>query len=698
MNEDIDRIVELEIDLDDVQLEEMGVDVVSFVHEPAIEVDFLAFNKEEFVYPRPGENKSEFISRCIPVVIDEGYEEDQAAAICYSYYEGQEFNEDLSIFGYVPNHFDICPAATNLFEHLVTMQPDEETIGMIRSAALQADKIFEIEKKVLQLQEATERDVRQANLLANDFIDLMREIDEELEMSHDIAWIAGHIETIASYYNGTEEFLPENPCQDGWIAYGMKTKNGRQVPNCIPIENEKFQSYNDYPESAKNAAKRALEWRDSHPENTCGTRVGWARANQLAKGENISEETIARMASFARHLQYKDVPYSEGCGGLMVDAWGGQAGIEWAQSKLASIREESSYNPSNLSPYIDYGDDLKRKEFADECHVMTTEEEEIFLKWAEEHGEQITEDYTFISPKEEFNTVTDVAKAIQGLDILGKLGVSQDEPAETKYRYEGPAAERNFCKAILRLNKLYSDSDMTELRSRLSSINPGMGPNGRNSYDVFKYKGGVNCKHYWSKNAIFKPQGSREVLVINQGPTEGDAGRSNNSNRPSQAGSVRNNARLNFSIEDNEKRIVAGPLMVPNQFIMRRDENGEPYYVFFSRDTIKRIQERFNAQSKQNITDLDHNGKIIKDNILLEQWIVESRQYDKSRYYGFDNMSLGSWFGVYKVNNDKTWERIKKGELKGFSIAGDFINKAKPVKNSDDELMDKIINILGQVK
>src|SRR6056297_4256667 len=98
MNEDIDRIVELEIDLDDVQLEEMGVDVVSFVHEPAIEVDFLAFNKEEFVYPRPGENKSEFISRCIPVVIDEGYEEDQAAAICYSYYEGQEFNEDLSIF------------------------------------------------------------------------------------------------------------------------------------------------------------------------------------------------------------------------------------------------------------------------------------------------------------------------------------------------------------------------------------------------------------------------------------------------------------------------------------------------------------------------------------------------------------------------------------------------------------------------
>ena len=106
------------------------------------------------------------------------------------------------------------------------------------------------------------------------------------------------------------------------------------------FKKQSFQSYNDYPEAAVNAAKRALEWRDSHPDNDCGTPVGWARANQLAKRENISQETIARMASFARHLQYEDVPYSEGCGGLMVDAWGGRAGIEWASRKLEEIKSE----------------------------------------------------------------------------------------------------------------------------------------------------------------------------------------------------------------------------------------------------------------------------------------------------------------------------------------------------------------------
>jgi hypothetical protein len=100
------------------------------------------------------------------------------------------------------------------------------------------------------------------------------------------------------------------------------------------------ESYSDYPQEATNAAKRALKYKEENPGNTCGTRVGWARANQLASRRPISEETIARMASFARHLQYEDVEYSEGCGGLMVDAWGGRVGIAWAQRKLRQIRRE----------------------------------------------------------------------------------------------------------------------------------------------------------------------------------------------------------------------------------------------------------------------------------------------------------------------------------------------------------------------
>ena len=97
------------------------------------------------------------------------------------------------------------------------------------------------------------------------------------------------------------------------------------------------ESYNDYPESATNNAKRALKYAEENGWGSCGTPVGKARANQLANKEPISRDTIARMASFKRHQQNKDVPYSEGCGGLMWDAWGGTEGIEWAIRKLEQI-------------------------------------------------------------------------------------------------------------------------------------------------------------------------------------------------------------------------------------------------------------------------------------------------------------------------------------------------------------------------
>jgi hypothetical protein len=43
------------------------------------------------------------------------------------------------------------------------------------------------------------------------------------------------------------------------------------------------------------------------------------------------------MAAFIRHQQNKNVPYSEGCGGIMWDAWGSDEGINWAIRKIQSL-------------------------------------------------------------------------------------------------------------------------------------------------------------------------------------------------------------------------------------------------------------------------------------------------------------------------------------------------------------------------
>lgn len=115
-----------------------------------------------------------------------------------------------------------------------------------------------------------------------------------------------------------------------------------EVWQAILASGEFVETYNDYPEAAVNNARRAVEYADKNGWGSCGTPVGKARASQLAKRENISRDTIARMASFKRHQQYKDVPYDEGCGGLMWDAWGGTEGIEWAIRKLEQIDNASN--------------------------------------------------------------------------------------------------------------------------------------------------------------------------------------------------------------------------------------------------------------------------------------------------------------------------------------------------------------------
>lgn len=142
--------------------------------------------------------------------------------------------------------------------------------------------------------------------------------------------------------------MPVQLCNNGKYRIGQGAciyeteEKAIEVYQAILAGGKFAESYNDYPEEAVNNAKRALAYADKNGWGSCGTPVGKARANQLANKEPISRDTIARMASFKRQQQNKDVPYGEGCGGLMWDAWGGTAGVEWAIRKLEQIDNASN--------------------------------------------------------------------------------------------------------------------------------------------------------------------------------------------------------------------------------------------------------------------------------------------------------------------------------------------------------------------
>jgi len=100
-------------------------------------------------------------------------------------------------------------------------------------------------------------------------------------------------------------------------------------------------AFNDYPDGAVNNAKRCLAYVEKNGWGSCGTPVGKQRANQIAKRESLSKDTVKRVYSFlSRHAESADIPYTEGCGGLMYDAWGGKSMLNWARARVNEMNED----------------------------------------------------------------------------------------------------------------------------------------------------------------------------------------------------------------------------------------------------------------------------------------------------------------------------------------------------------------------
>ena len=121
-----------------------------------------------------------------------------------------------------------------------------------------------------------------------------------------------------------------------------------------------------------------------------------------------------------------------------------------------------------------------------------------------------------------------------------------------------------------------------------------------------------------------------------------------------------------------EKRLLISPVLIPNQPIYRRDAQGNEFNIVFPEETILKAQQNFYKQGFQRNSNIEHNDNLtLNDVTFVESWIKEDDTYDKSLKYGFD-LPNGTWFAVMKVESDETWQRVKNGEVKGFSIEGNF--------------------------
>ena len=152
-----------------------------------------------------------------------------------------------------------------------------------------------------------------------------------------------------------------------------------------------------------------------------------------------------------------------------------------------------------------------------------------------------------------------------------------------------------------------------------------------------------------------------------------------------------------FKATDEEKRIVTGAAMMPDKEIIRMDAEGNPYFVYFTKDTIEKCQEMFAKFGKTKSTNFEHSTGM-RDVTVVESWIVTDSKNDKSNALGFKDIPEGTWFVSYKVDNDDLWEKVKNGEVKGYSIEGVFSkNIVQMAKDGSDNIDNKLDNVLGKI-
>jgi hypothetical protein len=157
-------------------------------------------------------------------------------------------------------------------------------------------------------------------------------------------------------------------------------------------------------------------------------------------------------------------------------------------------------------------------------------------------------------------------------------------------------------------------------------------------------------------------------------------------------------ARSNFAIQSEERRIVSGALMLADTPIYRNDSNGE-YYVTFTPGTIEKIAQKFFKKGYQSNVNLMHDGNQEVEGVtMFESWIKDSSR-GVAPMKGFEDAPEGSWFGSFKVENEDVWNRVKSGEFKGFSVEGVFnYKKEKQPISVEEALWSQIVDILQEVK
>lgn len=160
----------------------------------------------------------------------------------------------------------------------------------------------------------------------------------------------------------------------------------------------------------------------------------------------------------------------------------------------------------------------------------------------------------------------------------------------------------------------------------------------------------------------------------------------------------KNNKPMKFAVQSEEEHKVIGVIMRCDYNIYRYDEKIGEYYIVYRKDTIEEMARRMMKTGSFKNIDLDHDGVMIEGVELLEVFIKDTAKGINPT--GFDDISDGSLFGVFKITDERIWAEIKAGRYAGYSLEGYFCPEKTnnyQYKNISNDTMKKIKKMLFSV-
>jgi hypothetical protein len=240
---------------------------------------------------------------------------------------------------------------------------------------------------------------------------------------------------------------------------------------------------------------------------------------------------------------------------------------------------------TGLEPYINPGVRKRSDKALVTSNDFTKEEFELLSDFEKV---AITKSIDLGVDWDECHYVAFASQAVKDLSNQIRSDIETDtarlKPAEYEIRYKyarnigGGGAERGFCKAMMYMNRLYTKNEIDSMSDK--GVNGQFAERGQSEYDIFDYRGGSYCKHYWKAYMYYKPFNDGRQIVTEAPDFDG----------PRQPV-----PRINFAIQfaDEEQKIVVGPCMIPGMDILRIDNDDKPYWVKFSEETIKEIAMKY---------------------------------------------------------------------------------------------------------